>query len=148
MKIQRTTSEDADFQALVSLLDHELRKRYPDEQSQHEPFNKIGNNRTVVVAYENGQPAGCGCFKTIDDSTIEIKRMFVHPDHRGKGIGFVIICELESWAKELSYSRAILETGPNQQEAIALYRRSGFNLTDKYGPYINMERSICMQKFL
>ncbi|HYC86794.1 MAG TPA: GNAT family N-acetyltransferase, partial [Chryseosolibacter sp.] len=147
-EIKRTMSEDVDFRGLVGLLDAELWQRYPQEQSQHDPFNKIENNHTVLVVYRDGMPAGCGCFKTFDTSTVEIKRMFVHPRHRGHGLGFTIIDNLEQWACELGYSRAILETGPNQPEAIRLYQKSGYSRISNYGPYVGMERSICMQKLL
>jgi len=148
MKIIRTTSDNPDFQELVKLLDSELWIRYPEEQSQYEPFNKIEKNQTVVIAYDSEKPAGCGCLKKIDKDTGEIKRMFVRPVHRGKGIGYAIMDDLEKWAKELCYAKVILETGPNQPEAIALYRKSGYHVTENYGPYIGMERSICMRKFL
>jgi putative acetyltransferase len=80
--------------------------------------------------------------------TLEIKRMFVLPEYRGKGIASKILSELERWASELNYIQTILETGINQPEAIALYKKSGHEITKNYGQYIGMENSICMKKIL
>ena len=74
--------------------------------------------------------------------------MFVHPDYRGKGIASKILSELELWASEQNYSEAILETGINQPEAIALYKKSGYLVTQNYGQYANAENSVCMKKIL
>jgi putative acetyltransferase len=148
LRIERTTSENPAFAKLVQQLDRELLARYKDEQAQYDPHNKIENNKTVIIAYINNQPVGCGCIKPIDLFTVEIKRMFVLPEHRGKGTAMAIIDELELLAKELSFKRAILETGNRQPEAIAVYKKSGYSIIDNYGPYVNMKSSICMGKYL
>ena len=148
MSIVRTTSADKDFKLLVEQLDQELWSRYGEEEAAYAPLNKIENNSTVVLAYFNQQPVGCGCFKTHDVLTAELKRMFVKPEHRGKGVGPAIINELEAWARQLSFSRIVLETGIKQPDAIALYKKSGYVIIPSYPPYDNMETSICMSKSL
>lgn len=72
--------------------------------------------------------------------------MFVLPEHRGKGIAFQILQELEKWAEELKYSESILETGKKQPEAIALYQKSGYEIITNYGQYENILNSVCMSK--
>jgi GNAT superfamily N-acetyltransferase len=80
----------------------------------------------VIIVYENGLAVGCGRFKVYDNDSVEIKRMFVKSDFRGKGISKLILNELEKWATELGFTRAILETGIKQPEAIGLYNKAGF----------------------
>ena len=144
----RTTNLDEDFQSLVSLLDKELWATYPEVQSDYAPHNKIENIATVVLAYFDNEPVGCGCFKKYNQETIEIKRMFVKQSHRGKKISSLLLKELESWAKESGYKTSILETGNRQVAAIALYQKAGYLLTENYGPYIGMPLSQCFRKQL
>ena len=109
--------------------------------------NKTDFIKNVVVAYANSAPVGCGSFKTFEGQA-EIKRMFVNQSYRGKGIAKSILSELENWAKELKFTHTVLETGHNQIEAIALYKKTGYRLIPNYGPYMNLPDSICMRKTL
>ena len=142
----RTDSDNADFRELVALLDVDLQIRDGAEHSFYAQFNKIDKIRYAVVAYENEKAVGCGAFKEYADGTAEIKRMFVRPENRGRGIAGKILTELETWAKELNYSECILETGVKQPEAIRLYQKSGYEITPSYGQYLNVENSVCMKK--
>lgn len=146
--LTRTNSDNADFQQLVQHLDQELWERYRELQNIYSQYNKVPDLPTVVVAYEDGTPVGCGCFKPFDENAVEIKRMFVVPGKRGSGVATAILIELQRWAKELGYTSAVLETGTNQPEAIRFYQREGFVPTDNYGQYIGMETSICMKRSL
>jgi GNAT superfamily N-acetyltransferase len=143
---RRTNSNDPAFLALVAELDKDLRGRYEERQDVYDQYNKVPNLSTVVVAYQGDTPVGCGCFKPYDDVSVEIKRMFVAPASRGTGVAAAILRELEQWAKELGYGKAVLETGILQHEAIRFYQREGFSITGNYGQYIGMETSICMNK--
>jgi len=146
--IKRTDSFDFDFPQLVALLNLELHERYGELQLIYDTFNQISNLDTVVIAYVNDMPAGCGCFKRFDEATAEIKRMFVKADERGQGIASLILKELEVWAKEDGYSYAVLETAIKQQESIGLYKKAGYTIIPNYGQYIGMENSICFRKAL
>jgi GNAT superfamily N-acetyltransferase len=102
-----------------------------------------------VVFYENDSAYACGAIKQVETSaTWEIKRMFVSDQMRGKGIGSLLLKELEFWAKELSVEKLILETGKRQVEAIALYHKNGYKITENFGQYIGVENSICFEKLL
>jgi putative acetyltransferase len=146
IKLLRTDSENADFRALVVLLDRELRLRDGDEHAFYAQFNKIDKIRHVVVAYENDEAAGCGAFKEYADKTAEIKRMFVRPEMRGRGIAGKILAELEAWAKESNFAECVLETGLKQPEAIRLYQKSGYEIIANYGQYAGVENSVCLKK--
>ena len=147
-QLVRTTSENPDFRTLVQLLDQDLAERDGAEHGFYAQFNKIANLDHVVVAYQAGEPVGCGAFKPFETDSVEIKRMFVQPAHRGQGVAQAVLAELEKWAAELDYSACVLETGKKQPEAIALYQRSGYALTPNYGQYIGVENSVCMRKAL
>jgi GNAT superfamily N-acetyltransferase len=74
--------------------------------------------------------------------------MYVSPSHRNKGNASKILYELENWARELSYKKCILETGKKQLEAISLYKKNGYTLTENYGQYAGVENSVCFEKLL
>lgn len=147
MIVKRTNSNHPDFRQLVKLLDENLLEINGSAmQNIYAKHNLIDFIETVVVAYANDAPAGCGCFKIFDADTIEIKRMYVDKPYRQKGIAFKILTELEQWAKELGYTYAVLETGKRHHEALALYNKMGYIITDNYGPYVDKEESICLRK--
>ncbi|OWP85092.1 GNAT family N-acetyltransferase [Flavobacterium davisii] len=145
MKRIYTTSDNPDFKHLTRLFD----KYLVDIDGDQKDFFSHHNNKYlkhVLVVYENEEAVGCGAFKEYDTVTAEIKRMFVHPEKRGKGIATFILNEIEKWANEYGYHNFILETSPKLENAIALYTKSGYNLIPNFGQYIGIENSICMKK--
>ena len=146
LELYRTTSENPDFANLVSHLDAHLWETYPDTQAEYDTFNVIESNDTVVIVHKDKRAVGCGCFKKFDSETVEIKRMFVHPEYRGLGIAHLILEELEKWAAELGYRYLVLETLPKQTSAIRLYQKRGYQRIENYGPYVGLADSICMRK--
>ena len=145
--VKRTNSDDKDFKTLIAELDKDLKGRYGSKQLEYDQYNVIEDLETVVVVYNNKEPIGCGCFKKFDSHGVEIKRMFVSANERRKGIGVLIMIELEKWAVESGFKNMVLETGTEQPEAVTLYKKLGFNIIPCYGPYIgNEEFSICMKK--
>ena len=146
--IKRTNSVDVDFQILVRLLDADLKVRDGDEHAFFAQYNKIDSLKNVVVCYVDNEAAGCGAFKEFDKTSVEIKRMFVQPAMRGKGIAMKILDELELWAKELNYIAFVLETGKRQPEAINLYIKTGYSIIPNYGQYENVETSVCFRKLI
>jgi GNAT superfamily N-acetyltransferase len=148
IKLKRTDSDDPGFQLLISHLDHELWNELKEDQSLYEQFNKVPNLSTVIVALKDGVAIACGCFKHYATGTVEIKRMFVEKEYRGQGISRLILFELESWAKEHGYKRAILETSVHFSTARSLYRNAGYVETENYGQYSGLAESVCMMKEL
>lgn len=145
MKLVRTTSDNPDFKKLSALFDEYLVDIDGEERDFFAFYNNVHLDHVLVI-YENEEAVGCGAFKKFDDNTAEIKRMFVHPDQRGKGIARFILSELESWSKEFGFTSYILETSPKLTSAIALYKKTGYQLIPNYGQYIGVENSICMKK--
>ncbi|MDR6805858.1 GNAT superfamily N-acetyltransferase [Dyadobacter sp. BE34] len=146
--LRRTDSDDLDFKALVKLLDAELAERDGADHGFYAQFNKIDKIRHAVVCYENDRPIGCGAIKAFNDEAMEVKRMYVSPDGRNKGIATRVLTELENWANELGYAQCVLETGKRQPEAIALYEKNGYQRTENYGQYVGVENSVCFAKSL
>jgi GNAT superfamily N-acetyltransferase len=144
----RTTSENADFRNLINALDEDLYRRNGEAQLQYRQYNQVDLIDHVVVVYFEGKPVGCGCYKRFDDQTVEMKRMFVLPEMRGKQLAARMLQELEAWAVEEGNIAAVLETGHRQVEAIRLYNVAGYSLIENYGQYIGMEESICYRKEL
>ena len=148
IEIKRTSSSEIDFQHLVSELDGELSKRNGETNEFFAQYNKIDQIKNVIIATIDNKPVGCGAMKAYDSDTMEIKRMFVPIEMRGKGIAVHILKNLEKWAKEMNYSKCILETGNKMPEAIRLYEKSNYKVVPNYGQYNGIEDSICFEKHL
>ena len=148
VNILRLDANQKDFIKLVSLLDADLAKRDGNEHAFYHQFNSIGSLKHTVVLYEDNIPVGCGAIKQFDGKSMEIKRMYTLPKHRGKGYATKILKELENWTKELGYKKCVLETGRRQPEAIQLYKKNDYFQIANYGQYIGVENSVCFEKEL
>lgn len=148
INLSRTNSDNPDFTSLVKELDAYLAICDGDEHGFYDQYNKLDKIKNVVVAYVNDKPAGCGAFKKYDDQSVEIKRMYVHPDFRQQGLASKILNELENWSNEIGFSRCILETGKRQVEAVNFYHRQNYKLIPNYAPYEDMYNSLCFAKEL
>jgi hypothetical protein len=146
--IKRTTTADADFQLLVTHLDNELWNELKEDQSTYDQYNKVPDIKTAVILYDGNTPIAIGCFKAFDESTVEIKRMFLEKAYRGKGCSKQILSELEKWATEEGYSHAVLETSIHFKPARSLYAKAGYKIIPNYGQYEGLEESVCMRKDL
>lgn len=146
--IVRTNADNLDFINLIQALDIDIALRDGEEHTFYAQFNKTDAIKHVLVAYENNQPIGCGAYKMYQDAVAEIKRMYVAPEGRGKGIATRILVTLQEWASEEHYTSCVLETGKKYPEAIALYQKNGFTISENYGQYIGIEDSVCFQKYI
>lgn len=145
-RLLRTDSNHPDFLALCRQLDEFLAGLNGDRHAFYAQFNGTNALGTVVVAYGTTGPTGIGAFRAFDEDTVEIKRMFVAPELRGHGIGGFILAELEEWAAESGYGKSVLETSRRLEPAVNLYHRSGYSVIPNYGPYVDVEDSVCMAK--
>jgi GNAT superfamily N-acetyltransferase len=146
--LKRTDSSNQDFVEMVKQLDSDLAIRDGEDHAFYNQFNSISMIKYAIVAYHENIAIGCGAIKAFDQTTMEVKRMYVSPDKRGKGIAGKILAELETWTKELGFTRCILETGINQPEALALYHKNEFVRIPNYGQYENVKSSFCFEKVL
>ncbi len=91
----------------------------------------------VVVRDDDGIVVGCGGVQRLDDRTGEIKRMWIHPDRRGGGLGRRLLAHLEHVARDLGRTRVVLDTNGTLTEAIAMYGAAGYEPVPRYNdnPY-------------
>lgn len=146
--LKRTDSSDADFTALVKLLDAYLAIQDGDEHAFYDQYNKVTAIKYVIVAYDGVNAVGCGAIKELEPGVMEVKRMYVVPDKRGHGIAAAIVNGLEVWSSELGYKKCMLETGKKQTEALAFYPKCGYTVIPNYGQYTGIENSVCFEKLL
>lgn len=148
LRISKADSSDGEFLKLIALLDRDLQERNGEEQQQYDKYNTVDYIKDVILIYSGVSAVGCGAFKKFDGGTVELKRIFVRKEYRKQGISRLILKSLEQLAETQGYKACVLETGLRQVEAINLYRSSGYQIIDNYGPYIGMENSLCMKKDL
>jgi len=101
-----------------------------------------------LVVRDDSGAIGCGGIAPFDESRGEVKRMYVVPEARGRGLGRRLLEELEDQARRLGYASVVLETGDRQEEAVGLYESSGYERIPCYPPYNSRELSICYEKRL
>lgn len=147
-QILRTNSKHADFVHLVKQLDAYLAIRNGKENDFFVQFNSIDKLDHVVIVHVENKAIGCGAFKKYDEISAEIKRMFINPEFRGKGIASKILEELEIWAKESGFKKTILETSIEMKDAVRLYQKSGYKRIPNFGQYAEVENSCCFEKKL
>ena len=148
IKIVRTNSENQDFINLVKKLDAYLKITDGNEHDFYNQFNSIDVLQHVILIYKNNVAIGCGAIKKFDDNSVEVKRMYLSEEERGKGFAPKILNALETWAKELGYKKCVLETGKRQIETVNFYKKCNYKVIPNYGQYKQMENSICFEKVL
>ena len=99
-----------------------------------------------MAAWLGDLAVGCGAFRELDRSTAEIKRMYVHRDHRRRQIARTILLHLQSEARDRGFTRLLLETGDRQIPAMALYESSGFRRVPAFGRYSDDPTSVCYER--
>jgi len=136
---------------LIEALNAELSAQYPEPGATHfrlDAAEVSADKGSFVIGYLHDVPVACGAIRCIDAGVAEIKRMYVIPSARGRGFSRSILTALEDNARQLGVRRLLLETGPRQIQALALYRRAGFVPVPRFGEYTHSELSLCMGKEL
>ncbi len=149
VSIKRADSSHIDFQKLIRELDLDLEIYYKEETSFYGELNAIDKIKYTVIVYDEEQnPVGCGGIKEYSPKAVEIKRMYIKPTYRGKGIATLVLNELEKWAIELNFKKCILETLKDKPYAIGFYKKNNYKTIPNFGEYIKAENSICFEKEL
>jgi GNAT superfamily N-acetyltransferase len=151
VEIRRERFDSEAVQALVGALEAELLETYagvPGSGGLPEPsiFEPPGGG--FLVARIDGDAVACGGIARYDRATAEIRRMYVVPDARGRGLSRRVLEALEDEARALGYSLVRLETGNLQAAAIGLYVSAGFGPIPRYGPFVDDPKSVCFEKRL
>ena len=147
MQIRPVEWEDAASVELRAAQRAELAIRYETDDSEPGPAPSAGDITVFYVAYDDdGTPLGCGGLRQLDESHGEVKRMFVHPEHRGSGVAGAILATLETDAANRGWDRLVLETGDRQPDAIRFYQREGYTRIANFGHYADSAASVCFAK--
>lgn len=145
VRVMRRAAADPAVAELLAAAADETANRYGGSGQRQFPVNPAAR---FVVATVDGVSAGCGALQPIDDQTVEVKRMYVRPAHRGAGIARRVLAALEDLAVGSHYPLIRLETGSRQPEAIRLYESAGYRPIPPYGPYVHSPLSLCYEKLV
>jgi GNAT superfamily N-acetyltransferase len=151
VEIRADRLDSPDGGLLVQRAAEELNALYADEGHRVSPLTPgvfAEPTGQFVVAWIEGRPAGCGGVRRLTKDLAEVKRMYVEPWARRRGVGRRILAELEASARRLSYRMIRLETGTRQVEALGLYESAGYYRIPPYGEFADSPLSICFEKFL
>jgi GNAT superfamily N-acetyltransferase len=127
--------DDADVRRLTAAQQAELRARYEGGQEPGTPPSAADVAVVLVARDAGGEAVGCGALRPLGDGVAEIKRMYVVPAARGRGLSKLLLAGLEAAARDRGWTTLRLETGPRQPEAIALYEGAGYRPIAAFGPY-------------
>ena len=155
-QIQRERPDQPDVVALLDALDTYLASLYPPEANHILDVTALlAPEVRFVVARQLGRAVGCGAVRlmpaeaaTGDQPYGEIKRMYVAPEQRGQGLGQQLLQALQSDLRDSGVDQALLETGQAQAEAVALYRKLGFEPCTAFGGYPDNGLSVFYRKAL
>ncbi len=143
-------SPDAD--RLITALNAELTATFPEPGARHFSLSHtqvVHGQGAFLVAYLGGVAVGCGAVRRLDEATAEIKRMYVDPLARGRGIGRALVEALEHEARLAGVARIVLETGTRLSQAIRLYESMGYARIPLFGEYVSSPgTSLCFGKSL
>ena len=136
MQIDQAAWDDADVQRLSTDQQTEVRARYggKDEPGAHPTSADV--SVVLVARDDDGTPLGCGALRALGDGVAEVKRMYVVPAARGRGVSKAVLAGLEDAARERGWTTLRLETGPLQPEAIRLYEGAGYRPVEAFGAYV------------
>ena len=151
--IERVTAPTPDASMLITELEAELSATYSAEQRHGLSVERVFQpNVLFFIAHLSGQAVGCGGI-ALADGFAEVKRMYVRPQARGRGIAQAILGRLEQEARSRGMNLLMLETGDAQQSATRLYEKAGFKRCGAFGEYATMpqdaiKRSVFFEKRL
>ena len=134
MKFVYTKPSDPAAEPLFRELEFEYSTRYGrDVELSSYPnaeFEEADGGAFLLLydgtVLDGDEPVAGGAFRRYDDGTAELKRIWTHSEHRRRGLGRLIVDELEQEAARRGYTRVELTTGPRQPEARGLYLRAGY----------------------
>ena len=131
---------DPSFQKYLTLQNY--------ESELNHPFEKYGPpDGRLLLVLSDGAPAGCIALRRLDAQSCEMKRLYVRPEFRGRGIGSLLVQRILSDAREIGYRRMLLDTLPFLERAIQMYRKAGFYEIPSYNDS-PMSTSIYMRQDL
>lgn len=152
VEIRKSTLTSPEARRLIAALNSELMASHPEPGSTHFSLDSeqvIDGQGAFLIAWLDEVPVGCGAVRRLDANTAELKRMYVDPQVRGKGVGRALVESLEREARALGVARVVLETGARLAPAIRMYEGSGYVRIPLFGEYLSSpDTSVCFGKSL
>ncbi len=142
--VRAVESADPDVLTLATEQQAELAERY-GETHPAVPFQP---DIEFLMLRQGDEVVGCVGLQPVDGETGEIKRMYVRPAWRGRGLSRLLLAAVEQHAVRRGVRTVRLETGVLQPEAVGLYRRSGYHEIPRFAPYEDNEQSVCFARDL
>ncbi len=150
--IRRSTLASPDAARLIAALNAELKATFPEPGATHFSLSsaQVGaGDGAFLVAYHDEVAVGCGAVRRLDETTAELKRMYVDPSVRGRGIGRALVEALEREARLLGVTKVVLETGTRLTPAMKFYEAMGYARIPLFGEYLSSpDTSLCFGKSL
>jgi GNAT superfamily N-acetyltransferase len=147
IRVESVAWDDVWAVALREAMAAEIRLRYADRTAAR-PAVAAETVAYTGVAYADGQrPVGHVALRRLGPD-LEIKRMYVVPSHRGKGVSTALLTAVEQAAVDLGGGRIVLQTGDRQPDAVRLYERAGYTPIPVFTPYEAMPWSLCFEKVI
>ena len=140
--------DDPDVQRLAAAQQTELRVRYEGGEEPGVPPSAADISVVLVARDAEGSPLGCGALRALDDGSAEVKRMYVVPAARGRGVSRAVLMALEQAARQRGWRTLRLETGPRQPEAVGLYESAGYRRVPAFGAYVDAHDSLFYERVL
>jgi GNAT superfamily N-acetyltransferase len=136
VRIEPADPRSAEVEALVAayvaelqaMFDYQTERGMPTTPADFDP----GRGSFLIVREDDGTAIGCGGVRLLDPATAELKRMWLHPSSRGRGLGRALLAALEQAAVDLGASRGVLDTFDVLIPAMALYRNAGWQQVPAY----------------
>ena len=148
LELRFVDAENRDFHDLTAALDEYYFMLVGEVEKRYAKYNLPHLFDCRIVAYEDGKPAGCGAWKKIDEGTFEVKRIYIAPEFRRKGVASAVIAALEQDAAKHGFTKVILETARTTEDSAALYTKLGYRVIPYYGSPAGAENCLCFEKNL
>jgi GNAT superfamily N-acetyltransferase len=136
VKVEPAAWDDPDVQRLAAAQQAEIRARYDGAGEPGTPPSSDDVGVVLVARDDDGAAVGCGALRHLGDGIAEVKRMYVAPSVRGRGVAKAVLSCLEDAARDRGWSTLRLETGPRQPEAVGLYLSAGYRPIPAFGGYV------------
>lgn len=145
----RTVTEvTPEFVELTEALDRELLRKQGQAQKAYQGFNRLVGIHDVILAFQGARAVACGSFKDRGNRVAEVKRVYVRPERRGRGLSKALMKRLEALAQSRGFHTLLVETSRTFAAANGLYLSLGYAVVPNFPPYEAMDDSICFQKEL
>lgn len=146
--IEARSHTDPELAVLVAAQQAELRAAGRAGDVVDDVVYPAQDDARYLVGVLGGRVVACGAVQFLDTETAEVKRMYVRPAYRGRGLARQLLVALEELALAAGRTVLRLETGSYLPQALRLYASSGYAEIPRYGEYADNPYSVCFEKRL